>query len=76
MTERQTRQFGPGAAVEVVNRFERRWSRGFEVVEVVTGGYRVRRRSDGSVLPVVFPESALRVDSLAPVVAGAAFQTA
>jgi hypothetical protein len=55
----------PGAAVEVINRFERRWSRGFEIADAVVGGYRVRRRSDGSVLPVVFPPSAVRADVMA-----------
>jgi len=44
----------PGTAIEVRNRFEQRWVRGFEVVEVGDGGYRVRRLSDGSVLPVTF----------------------
>lgn len=44
----------PGAHVEVRRRFDRSWARGFEVAEVVDGGYRVRRRSDGFVLPVSF----------------------
>jgi hypothetical protein len=44
----------PGAAVEVRNRFEQRWARGFDIVEVTADGYRVRRLSDGSVLPVTF----------------------
>ena len=49
--------------MEILNCFERRWSRGFEVVERVAEGYRVRRLSDGSVLPVVFAESVVRCDS-------------
>jgi hypothetical protein len=44
----------PGRKVEVRNRFDGSWSGGFEVVEEVDVGYRVRRRSDGAVLPGVF----------------------
>ena len=52
-----------GTRVEVRSRFDRAWARGFEVVEPVTGtspGYRIRRRSDGSVLPVVFAPDEVR----------------
>jgi hypothetical protein len=56
-----TRAYDPqvdaGTRVEVRSRFDRAWARGFEVAEAVIGsdpGYRIRRRSDGSVLPVVF----------------------
>jgi hypothetical protein len=40
--------------VEVRSRFDGSWCRGFEIVGVVDGGesYRVRRVSDGVVLPV------------------------
>ncbi|MCC6338372.1 MAG: hypothetical protein KJ056_00715 [Acidimicrobiia bacterium] len=51
----------PGTRVEVRSRFERAWARGFEIAEEVGGGhdgddvrYRIRRRSDGSVLPALF----------------------
>jgi len=48
----------PGSRVEVRSRFERTWARGFEVVEELDDGgelqYRIRRRSDGSVLPAIF----------------------
>lgn len=48
----------PGTRVEVRSRFEQRWTRGFEVAElddsVDPPVYRVRRRSDGSILPVSF----------------------
>ena len=50
------------------NRFDARWSHGFEIVDVVDASsapeprYRVRRRSDGSVLPVDFAEDELRED--------------
>jgi hypothetical protein len=53
-----------GTHVEVHTRFEDRWSRGFEVTEVVhtRGGdrFRLRRRSDGSELPVLFDPEDLR----------------
>jgi hypothetical protein len=45
----------PGTRVEVRSRFDDRWARGFEVTEVLPAGYRLRRLSDGSVLPVAFP---------------------
>jgi hypothetical protein len=44
----------------VRNRFEQRWARGFEVAEVVGDGYRLRRRSDGSLLPAVFDADDVR----------------
>lgn len=57
-----------GTRVEVRNRFDARWSRGFEIAEVTGPNgapvprYRVRRRSDGSILPVEFDEDELRED--------------
>jgi hypothetical protein len=57
----------PGIRVEVRSRFDQRWARGFEVEEVVVANgdgdgprYRVRRRSDGSVLPSLFVDDELR----------------
>lgn len=50
----------PGTRVEVQSRFDRSWGRGFEVAEVVDGGYRIRRLSDGSVLPAVFSDDEVR----------------
>ena len=43
-----------GAPVEVRNRFDRRWARGFEVAVVTDTGVRVRRLSDGRELPDEF----------------------
>lgn len=40
----------PGTKVEVRSTLERRWSRGFEVIEVTPRGYRVRRLTDGAEL--------------------------
>jgi hypothetical protein len=58
----------PGARVEVRNRFDRSWTRGFEVAESAApadeGGaaptYRVRRLSDGVVLNAEFPADEVR----------------
>jgi hypothetical protein len=50
----------PGAPVDVRNRFVGSWSHGFEIAERVAGGYRVRRLSDGSVLPDVFSSDDVR----------------
>ena len=54
-----------GVEVDVRNRFDGRWVSGFEVAEV--GGapgeeqVRLRRRSDGAVLPVTFEADEIRV---------------
>jgi hypothetical protein len=45
----------PGTAIEVRNRFDGRWARGFEVVAADAAGYRVRRLSDGNELPTGEP---------------------
>jgi hypothetical protein len=55
----------PGVRVEVRSRFDQRWARGFEIEEVIEANgngphYRVRRRSDGSVLPSLFVDEELR----------------
>jgi hypothetical protein len=54
----------PGTRVEVRSRFESRWTRGFEVADCDDANgvrvYKVRRRSDGSILPVLFTEDDLR----------------
>ena len=50
----------PGTRVEVRGRFDGKWSRGFEVAEVLADGYRVTRLSDGSVLPVEFDPDDVR----------------
>jgi len=48
----------------VQSRFEQAWARGFEIVEQIPEGdtlrYKVRRRSDGSVLPVLFSDHEVR----------------
>lgn len=57
---RSTDRLARGTRVDVRNRFVGSWSRGFEVAEHEGDGYRVRRLSDGSVLPDVFPEDDIR----------------
>ena len=42
----------PGTKVEVRTGFDRSWASGFAVDAVAVDGYRVRRRSDGELLPV------------------------
>ncbi|MDZ7733106.1 MAG: hypothetical protein U5R31_08295 [Acidimicrobiia bacterium] len=48
------RRLAPGTRVEVRQRFDASWSRGFEIVESTEEGYRIRRLSDRAVLPAVF----------------------
>ena len=50
----------PGTRVDVRSRFDARWSHGFEVAEAVPGGYRIRRLSDGALLPTDFPTDEIR----------------
>ena len=51
-----------GARVEVRTGFDRSWSKGFviESVDVDADGYRLRRRSDKTVLPGVFAAADVR----------------
>lgn len=54
-----------GTPVEVRSSFNQQWVGGFEVAEPVAepdAGYRLRRLSDRSVLPTVFPPEDVRVD--------------
>ena len=52
-----------GTRVDVRNRYVGTWSHGFDVVEWVDDlGYKVRRLSDGAVLPDVFDEDDLRLE--------------
>ncbi|HZQ28756.1 MAG TPA: hypothetical protein VFA94_13755 [Acidimicrobiales bacterium] len=49
-----------GMPVEVWNSYLGKWSRGFEIGEVNRDGVRLRRRSDGSLLPTVFDAELVR----------------
>ena len=56
-----------GTPVEVRTRFERSWAHGYEVAEGVRPDgaeprYRVRRTSDGEVVPASFSPEELRVE--------------
>ncbi len=60
MAEREDAATLPGSIpdstrVEVQTGFDRSWTNGFTVEERTPDGYRLRRRSDGRVLPTVFP---------------------
>jgi hypothetical protein len=50
----------PGMRVEVATRFDGDWAAGFEVASTSVAGCRVRRVSDGSVLPFDFPHPCVR----------------
>ena len=50
-----------GTEVEVRRRFDQAWARGFSVFDQTAGGYRLRRQSDGAILPVAFPAADLRL---------------
>ena len=52
----------PGTRVEVRCRFTGAWASGFEVAAPDAGGYRLRRLSDGAVLPVQFAEPDVQPD--------------
>ena len=50
----------PGTKVDVRNRYQGTWVRGFEVAESTADGYRIRRLSDGSVLGDLFSRDDVR----------------
>jgi hypothetical protein len=50
----------PGTKVDVRNRYQGTWVRGFEVADVADHGYRIRRLSDGSVLGELFSRNDVR----------------
>lgn len=61
VTGRTEGALSAGTPVDVRSRFVGTWSRGFEVAEQVDHhGYRVRRVSDGAVLPDVLDEREVR----------------
>jgi len=51
-----------GEQVQLWVTFTETWSSGFEIADIVEGGYQVRRRSDGSLLPSPTSEGDLRRD--------------
>jgi hypothetical protein len=50
----------PGTKVDVRNRYQGTWVRGFEVAESTAEGYRIRRLSDGSILGDLFSRDDVR----------------
>ena len=60
MVDGAERTLDEGSHVEVRNRFDGRWNRGFAVDAVLEDGYRIRRSSDGQVLPTVFTSDEVR----------------
>ena len=50
----------PESEIEVRSRFDGRWVGGFEIAEENDDRFLLRRRSDGSVLPVAFPPGDIR----------------
>ena len=61
-TSASRRRLGVGTSVAVRNRYLGAWSRGFEVVEEVNQGYRIKRVSDGAILPAVIGYDEVRSD--------------
>jgi hypothetical protein len=51
-----------GDKVQVYSAFNDTWARGFEIAEVIPDGFRVRRVSDGAVLPSRTSADDLRPD--------------
>ena len=60
MAEPTERVLSEGTRIEVRNRFDRRWNRGFAVAEVIGDGYRIRRTSDDQLLPSLFTADEVR----------------
>ena len=52
--------FAVGTRVEVRNAFDGSWSRGFTIVDSADGNYRIKRRSDDTVLPGTFAPGDVR----------------
>ncbi len=46
--------------VEVRDRYQGTWARGFAIAEQLESGYKVRRISDGAILPSAFTEEEVR----------------
>jgi hypothetical protein len=63
-TRRENGSIRPGMPVEVRNQLSMSWSHGFEVATVDGEGCRLRRLSDGRVLPAVFDVHAVRPAAL------------
>jgi hypothetical protein len=60
MVESTERALSEGTHVEVRNRFDSQWTRGFVVAEVLPDGYRIRRSADAQALPTTFTADEVR----------------
>lgn len=60
LSDPRTEALAPGTRVEVRNRFDDAWSGGFEVLAPDDDGYRIRRLSDGSELPITIAADDVR----------------
>jgi hypothetical protein len=49
-----------GTEVEVLTRYEQRWTTGFEIAAIDDDRFLLRRRSDGALLPAAFSAAELR----------------
>jgi hypothetical protein len=58
MEQRQVVEVGD--RVEVHTKFSDSWVGGFQIAEIIPEGYRVRRMSDGSILPGYTSETDVR----------------
>jgi hypothetical protein len=58
----QTDLLEAGTRVEVRSGYDRSWSKGFEVDSSGPNGYRLRRRSDRTLLPTTFRASDVRAE--------------
>ena len=54
------RDLAPGAEIEIRTHYRASWARGFEVASVAGDRVAVRRRSDGSLLPVAIDRDDIR----------------
>jgi hypothetical protein len=59
-------EVGVGDPVQLKVAYTGSWSSGFDVADVVPGGFRIRRRSDGRILPGPTSPADVRPDSEAP----------
>ncbi|MEY2469251.1 MAG: hypothetical protein QOF21_1949 [Actinomycetota bacterium] len=62
MTEDHDELLQHGMHVEIRQRFDRRWVRGFLVETVNAEGYEVRREHDGVLLPERFQAEDVRIE--------------
>lgn len=58
--------FGVGTKVYVCDRYLGNWTSGFEVVEALDDGYRLRRLNDGRVFPDLLPFDDVRLERRHP----------